>query len=326
MYRHNSGALVFGAATVQWSWGLDDVHDRSQVLTDQAIQQATVNLLADMGAQPRTLQVGADPNRPLVAASMSSDIFAPTSTIASPAAGSTVESGTRVTISGTAVENGGGTVAGVEVSVDNGATWRTASLLPSGVWNYEWTPGSPGTANIRSRAFDDSGNVEGAAGVIPVPIGAGACRCTSLWRATTVPTVPSAADSNAVELGTKFYSDIDGYITGVRFYKSSANNGTHIGNLWSGTGTRLATLTFSNETASGWQQANFDSPVQITANTTYIVSYHTNVGSYAADGGYFNTPIDSPPLHARTSAGAGGNGVFPFGGSQVPPQNLQLTQ
>src|SRR5919198_1981373 len=289
MYRHNSGALVFGAATVQWSWGLDDVHDRSQVLTDQAIQQATVNLLADMGAQPRTLQVGADPNRPLVAASMSSDIFAPTSTIVSPASGSTVESGTRVSISGTAADNGGGKVAGVEVSVDNGTTWRTATLQPSGVWTYEWSAGSPGTANIRSRGFDDSGNLEGAAAGITVSIVPGACPCTSLWRPASVPTVPSAADNNAVELGTKFYSDIDGFITGVRFYKSTANTGTHIGNLWSLTGTRLATVTFSNETPSGWQQAMFSSPVPITANTTYVISYHTNVGSYAADGGYFAT-------------------------------------
>ena len=26
LYRHNSGALVFGAGTVQWAWGLDGSH------------------------------------------------------------------------------------------------------------------------------------------------------------------------------------------------------------------------------------------------------------------------------------------------------------
>src|SRR3954454_17118426 len=293
LYRHNSGALVFGAGTVQWSWGLDEVHDRSQVPTDQATQQATVNLLADMGAQPRTLQVGADPSRPLVTATMSPDTLAPTSTIVTPAAGSSVESGTRLAISGTTVENGGGTIAGVEVSVDNGVTWRTANSLPSGVWSYEWTPGSPGAATIRSRAFDDSGNVEGADAGVTVSIVPGACPCTSLWRPATNPTVPSAADSNAVELGTKFYSDVDGFITGLRFYKSTSNNGTHVGNLWSLTGTRLATVTFTNETPSGWQLATFSSPVPIAADTTYVVSYHTNVGSYSADGAYFATaPLD----------------------------------
>src|SRR6202521_1592568 len=40
VYRHSSGALVFGAGTVQWTWGLDDNHDRDVPLTDQAMQQA----------------------------------------------------------------------------------------------------------------------------------------------------------------------------------------------------------------------------------------------------------------------------------------------
>ena len=31
LYRHASGALVFGAGTVQWSWGLDGNHDRGSV-------------------------------------------------------------------------------------------------------------------------------------------------------------------------------------------------------------------------------------------------------------------------------------------------------
>ena len=47
-----------------------------------------------------------------------------------------------------------------------------------------------------------------------------------------MPTSPSAADTSAVELGVKFKSDIDGFITGVRFYKGAANTGTHVGNLW----------------------------------------------------------------------------------------------
>ena len=49
LYRHSSGALVFGAGTVQWSWGLDAVHDNGSEPADPRIQQATVNLFADMG-------------------------------------------------------------------------------------------------------------------------------------------------------------------------------------------------------------------------------------------------------------------------------------
>src|SRR6185503_18222995 len=129
MYRAASGALVFGAGTVQWAWGLDDRHDRGAALPDEAMQQATVNLLADMGAQAGSLQGG------LVAASKSTDTFGPTSSISSPANGGTVGGGDRVTITGTASDSGGA-VAGVEVSVDGGATWRAAQ--GTSAWSFEW--------------------------------------------------------------------------------------------------------------------------------------------------------------------------------------------
>jgi hypothetical protein len=67
LYRAASGALVFGAGTVQWSWGLDDDHDNLSTPTDARMQQATVNLFADMTVQPGTLQSG------LVAATASTD-------------------------------------------------------------------------------------------------------------------------------------------------------------------------------------------------------------------------------------------------------------
>src|SRR4029077_15887308 len=55
-YRAASGALVFNAGTVQWSWGLDAGDNDST--PDPDMQQATVNLFADMGVQPSTLQSG----------------------------------------------------------------------------------------------------------------------------------------------------------------------------------------------------------------------------------------------------------------------------
>src|SRR5262249_54957689 len=81
----------------------------------------------------------------------------------------------------------------------------------------------------------------------------------SLWTNAIVGT-PDAGDASAVELGVKFKSDVDGYITGVRYYKSAANSGVHVGSLWSSTGVRLATATFTNESASGWQQVSFSPP------------------------------------------------------------------
>ena len=55
LYRHASGALVFSAGTVQWSWGLDDNHSLGDEPVDVRMQQATVNILADMrSSRPRS--------------------------------------------------------------------------------------------------------------------------------------------------------------------------------------------------------------------------------------------------------------------------------
>jgi hypothetical protein len=120
-------------------------------------------------------------------------------------------------------------------------------------------------------------------------------------------------EAAALELGVKFRSDVSGFVTGVRFYKYSQNSGTHTGHLWSANGQLLATVTFSGETASGWQQANFSTPVAIAANTTYVVSYHTNVGYYASTQWGLSSQVDKAPLHALGSSASGGNGVYHYG-------------
>ena len=144
-------------------------------------------------------------------------------------------------------------------------------------WTYSFTAPAPGPYTIESRAVDDSLNVETPAAGVPYTVTPSAT--LSLFNASTTP--PIANDPSAIEVGVKFNSATAGSITGIRFYKGSANTGTHVGNLWSASGTLLATVTFTNETASGWQQANFSSPVSITAGATYIASYHTNKGNYA---------------------------------------------
>jgi hypothetical protein len=324
LYKHTNGALVFGAGTVQWSWGLDSNHDRGADAPDQAMQQATVNLFADFGVQPGSLQQGADPSKPLMLASKSSDLFGPTSTITSPAGG-TVGSGDRVTITGTATDSGGGVVAGVEVSVDGGATWRAATGTAN--WSFEWTPGAPGTVNVRTRAIDDSGNREGVSSGSTITIVPSNCPCPTLFSASAAPAADDSGDESPVELGVKFKSDLNGFVKGVRFYKSAMNTGTHVGNLWAlGNATPLATATFANETASGWQEVLFSAPVPVSANTTYVVSYHTNVGHYSASGAYFATAgVDRAPLHAPASNMAGGNGVYVYGESAQPTNTFNAT-
>ena len=401
LYRHPSGALVFGAGSVQWSWGLDSHHDRGSAAPDLNMQQATVNLLADMGVQPATLQPG------LVAATATTDTTPPISQIIDPLAGSTVKIGIQRSVSGTAMDSFGGVVGGVEVSVDAGRTWQPAAGREG--WTFSWTPGAYGSATIVSRAVDDSGNLEtpsagvtvsvgdadlpppnvplasndsydidmNASLIVPTPgvlandsdpnadpisavllsapahgtlslssdgsfsytptvdfrgtdsftyraadtsnnfsspatvtIGVGnVCPC-NIFSSSDTPANPHF-DDQPVILGVKFRADVDGFVTGVRFYKDSRNNGTHVGMLWSGSGTLLASATFA-ETASGWQEVAFASPVPITANTTYVASYHTETG-YPQDVNYFIfAGVDNPPLHALQNGVDGGNGVYAY--------------
>ncbi len=307
-YRAPSGALVFGAGTVQWSWGLEGEHDRGESTPDDRMRQATVNVLADMGAQPQTLQTG------LVAASKSTDTTPPTSAIASPANGSKVEAGNSVSITGTATDatgetEKGGQVAGVEVSVDNGSTWHPAD--GRGEWSYNWTPNAVGAATIKARAVDDSGNIQLVAAQETVEVEPRSCPC-SIWEGSL--SAPADGDGNSVELGLRFRSDTDGFITGVRFYKALQNSGPHSGRLWTNGGTLLGQVTFTNESGSGWQQANFETPIAIQAGTTYVVSYHAPVGRYSAIRNFFSPDgTDNPPLHALADGVEGGNGVFNYG-------------
>jgi len=306
-YRHSSGALVFGAGTIQWSWGLDANHDRAGTASDVRMQQATVNLLADMGAQPATLQSG------LVAATASSDGTAPSSAILAPTDGASLPVGSPAMISGTATDAGGGVVGGVEVSVDGGTTWNRAEGRTS--WSYTWTPTSSGTATIRTRAADDSGNVETPGAGISVTVGGSAtCPC-SVWSASAVPGIVSDSDTGSVNLGVKFTASQAGYITGIRFYKGPSNTGTHIGALWDASGQLLASATFTSETASGWQQVDFPTPVPVEANTVYVASYLAPNGRYAGDNNYFASGVDSGPLHLPASADSGGNGVYLYSSS-----------
>ncbi|WP_244426746.1 N,N-dimethylformamidase beta subunit family domain-containing protein, partial [Sinorhizobium sojae] len=289
LYRAPSGALVFSAGTVYWAWGLDANHDLEATPVDPRVKQAMVNLLADMGIQPGTLEAG------LVSASQSTDATKPVSSITAPNDGTALKVGAAVTISGTASDVGG-VIAAVEVSTDGGATWHRA--VGDENWTYSWVTPRAGTFTIKTRAVDDSVNLEtpGAGRTVTVT-------GNNFFPASVTPPIVPDVDAKPIEVGMKFQSSVAGTVTGVRYYKSDLNIGPHTGSLWSSTGTKLATVTFTNESGVGWQAASFSNPIAITAGTTYVVSYHTNYGHYTATGNYFTSPVTNGPLTAPTNAG-----------------------
>ena len=316
LYKHASGARVFGAGTIQWAWGLDSHHDRGNAAPDASMQQATVNILADMNAQPATLVAG------LLPATATTDTTAPVSSIVSPAPGATVSAGVALTVTGTATDSGGGVVGGVEVSIDGGATWHPAT--GRGSWTYTWLPAGSATVTIKTRAVDDSGNLEVPGAGTTITVRAQSCPC-SVWSAAALPASTSIDDPGAVNLGMKFTSEVKGLVSGVRFYKGSGNTGVHVGALWTVSGTLLGSVTFAGESASGWQQMNFASPIQIAANTVYVVSYYAPLGHYAGDNNGFSAAgIDNAPLHALKDGVNGGNGIYLYQSSNGFPNATWL--
>ena len=138
----------------------------------------------------------------------------------------------------------------------------------------------------------------------------------SLFSSSDVPAVLSDPDNVPVNLGVRFTSSSNGVIDGIRYYKSAGDTGTHTGSLWTSTGTLLATVTFTNETASGWQVATFANPVAITAGTNYVASYKSN-GHYVSTTNYFSTNH----VNGVLTAPASGNGLYAYGSGNLFPNN-----
>ena len=173
IYKHPSGALVFGAGTVQLQLVLNPSLDGryASLPPDKRMQQAVINLFADMKAQPSTLISG------LTLASKTTDTTAPLTSITAPVNNSSVVVGKDITILGKATDSGGA-VGAVEVSVNNGQSWHPAN--GRGQWQYVWKPQTTGSVTIKARAIDDSGNIQQTPASINVSITPASDLCNSV--------------------------------------------------------------------------------------------------------------------------------------------------
>jgi hypothetical protein len=130
----------------------------------------------------------------------------------------------------------------------------------------------------------------------------------TLWSNSAPAGAEVDSDPGSVELGTPFKASVSGTVVGVRFWKTAENKGTHVGNLWSSTGTNLATVTFTNETSSGWQTGTFAKPISIKAGQQYVISYHAPNGRYVATSQFTGTSNA-----ASLSVQSGKSGVYAYG-------------
>lgn len=138
--------------------------------------------------------------------------------------------------------------------------------------------------------------------MITLPAPAGAATQADLLG-SAVPDRAATGDPTSIEVGVRFTPTIDGVVTAVRFYKGIGNAGPHTGHVWSSAGRLLASATFVNETATGWQSVNLPAPVPVAAGQTYVASYLAPRGNTAADFGWFTAPRTGPYLATPVNAG-----------------------
>ena len=177
-----------------------------------------------------------------------------------------------MTVTGTATDAGGGRVAGVEVSTDGGTSWHPATGTT--VVDLHLRPARAGRPS-RSRSGPPT----------TAPTSARSPRATSTSAAparSSAPTVPPIAasdDGSAAELGLRFTPTVDGFVSGVRFYKGAGNGGTHTGSLWSTGGQQLATVDLHQRDRHRLAVRELlAGRSRVTAGTTYVVVLHGPAG------------------------------------------------
>jgi len=130
--------------------------------------------------------------------------------------------------------------------------------------------------------------------------------CYGMAQVLPTPTTGLQEDQQ-VTLGMVFKPKTNGQVTGVMYYRNFP--GTVTGQLWTVTGTLLASTTFSDN-SSGWKSELFSTPVNVAGGTEYIVSYFASAGQYYTSYGFF--PKSFPLYDAPKSAyGYGSEVVFP---------------
>ncbi|MBW4686024.1 MAG: DUF4082 domain-containing protein [Komarekiella atlantica HA4396-MV6] len=207
-----------------------------------------------------------------------------------------------------AVTSGGGSVS--PASAVTNASGQASTTLTLGA-----SPGatSPVTNNVSATAsgigsvtFSATANPSGNAQTV---------------LTTQVPSLANFTDNVSYELGMKFRSTRGGQITAIRFWKAASETGTHIGKLWTATGTLLESVTFTNETASGWQEQLLETPVNILSNTTYVVSVNAN-SHYVATQDELGSSIVQGDL---SSVADGNNGVYNLNPNSFPTGSYRNT-
>ncbi|MBG1271565.1 N,N-dimethylformamidase beta subunit family domain-containing protein [Nostoc sp. WHI] len=213
------------------------------------------------------------------------------------------QSGTTVTF---AVSSGGGSVSPLSAVTDTNG--QASTTLTVGA-----NPGATSPViNTVTATTQDIGSVIFSANASP------SGESQTLFT-NQVPSFPNSTDNSSYELGLKFRSTQGGRVATIRYRKAASETGSHVGKIWTVTGTLLASVVFTNETASGWQEQILETPINIQANTTYVVSVNVN-SHYVATYDELASPIVNGNL---SSVADGSNGLFNLNPNSFPTNSFR---
>ena len=317
---HASGALVFGAGTVQWSWGLDSNHDRGSAapsLADAAGDGEPVRrhgrAAADASGRARATQ-RLRPTR-----------SRRRSTITSPAHGATVAANTTVTIVG----------HGHRQRRRTGRRRRglgrrrhdLARATGRGDLDLHVADGSASHGAHSSAARPTTAATSGQPGTaIAVTVGSGTATCPcSIWMPTQAPTGARRKRSERGRARHAFRSDVERLHHGDPLLQEHRRTRAPTSAI---SGPRTArfssTVTFSGEIGvrlAGSHAAvagGNHAPTRPTSCRTTRTS-----GFYAGDDSYFrHQGVENGPLHALRDGVGGPNGVYRYGAERLPDPDL----
>lgn len=166
----------------------------------------------------------------------------------------------------------------------------------------------------------------------------------SLWSSSPnsiSPTIPMNLDTQSVELGMKFASNVPGKISAIRFYRTVPINSGYIIHLWDEQGNLLGNGVSieGQQPTPGWQTIQLYPPVAIEAGKTYIASYYANGGNYPVNENFFqpkddtdavdDTSVSNGPLYALCDRQLVNgeykcrNGLYKYGSSGFPTETYK---